>query len=54
VQQPNFFMIAASRKSGITDLSQVKTRVKATWIASTNRDQSITMFLPTMESPKMV
>jgi TRAP-type uncharacterized transport system substrate-binding protein len=42
VQQPNFFMIAASRKSGITDLSQVKTRVKATWIASTNRDQSIT------------
>jgi TRAP-type uncharacterized transport system substrate-binding protein len=41
VQQPNFFMLAATKKSGITDLSQVKTRTKATWIASTNRDQSI-------------
>jgi TRAP-type uncharacterized transport system substrate-binding protein len=34
VQQPNFLMVAASRKSGITDLSQIKTRTQATWIAS--------------------
>src|SRR5262252_6454335 len=32
VQQPNFLMIAASKTSGITDLSQVKDRTKPTWI----------------------
>src|SRR6185437_1237462 len=41
VQQPNFLMIAASKKSGITDLAQVKNRTQPTWIAFTNRDQAI-------------
>jgi TRAP-type uncharacterized transport system substrate-binding protein len=34
VQQPNFLMAAASRKSGITDLAQVKGRMQPTWIAT--------------------
>ncbi len=38
VHQPNFLMLAASKKSGITDLSQVKDRKGPTWIAATNRD----------------
>ena len=41
VQQPNFLMLAASKKSGITDLSQVKTRTQPTWIAFTNRDKPV-------------
>jgi TRAP-type uncharacterized transport system substrate-binding protein len=41
VQQPNFLMLAASRKSGITDLGQVKSRTQPTWIAFTNRDKVI-------------
>src|ERR1051326_8574187 len=41
VQQPNFLMLAASKKSGITDLSQVKSRTGATWIAFTNRDKPV-------------
>jgi hypothetical protein len=28
VQQPNFLMVAANKESGITDLSQVKTRTQ--------------------------
>src|SRR5262245_23144162 len=39
VQQPNFLMVAANKKSGITDLAQIKTRTKPTWIAFTNRDK---------------
>ena len=38
VHQPNFFMVAATKKSGITDLSQVKTRTQPTWIAFSQRD----------------
>ena len=38
VHQPNFFMVAATKKSGITDLSQVKDRAQPTWIAFTQRD----------------
>lgn len=34
-------MLAASKKSGITDLSQVKDRSKPTWIAFTNKDDGI-------------
>jgi len=45
VQQPNFLMAAASRKSGITDLSQIKDRPGPTWIAFTNRDEAIDMAL---------
>jgi len=41
VQQPNFLMAAASKKSGITNLSQVKDRPGPTWIAFTNRDEAI-------------
>src|SRR6266705_7099636 len=41
VQQPNFLMLAANKKSGITDLSQVKTRTQPTWIAFTNRDKPV-------------
>jgi TRAP-type uncharacterized transport system substrate-binding protein len=41
VQQPNFLMLAASKKSGISDLSQVKTRTQPTWIAFTNRDKPV-------------
>ncbi len=41
VQQPNFLMMAASKKSGITDLAQVKERSQPTWIAFTNRDEVI-------------
>ena len=45
VQQPNFLMLAASKKSGITDLSQVKDRSQPTWIAFTNRDEVISAVL---------
>jgi uncharacterized protein len=41
VQQPNFLLAAASRKSGITDLSQVKDRNQPTWIATSTRDSVI-------------
>ncbi len=41
VQQPNFLMIAANKASGITDLAQVKSRTKPTWIALVNRDASV-------------
>lgn len=41
VQQPNFLMVAANRKSGITDLSQVKGRSQPTWIAFTSRDRTV-------------
>jgi len=41
VQQPNFLMLAANKKSGITDLAQVKTRTQPTWIAFTNRDKPV-------------
>jgi TRAP-type uncharacterized transport system substrate-binding protein len=45
VQQPNFLMVAANKKSGITDLSQVKSRTKPTWIAVTTRDAAIDKIL---------
>jgi len=45
VQQPNFLMLAASKKSGITDLSQVKDRSRPTWIAFTNKDEVINAVL---------
>jgi TRAP-type uncharacterized transport system substrate-binding protein len=45
VQQPNFLMIAANKKSGITDLSQVKNRAKPTWIAAAVRDAAIDRIL---------
>jgi uncharacterized protein len=45
VHQPNFLMMAASKKSGITDLSQVKDRAQPTWIAFTPRDQAIQSIL---------
>ena len=38
VQQPNYFLMAASRRSGITDLAQVKDRNQPTWIATTTHD----------------
>jgi len=41
VQQPNFLMVAASKKSGITDLSQIKERAQPTWVAFTNKDEAI-------------
>jgi len=41
IQQPNFLLAAASRKSGITDLSQIKDRIQPTWIATTNRDSVV-------------
>jgi len=41
LQQPNFLMLAASKKSGITDLSQVKSRTQPTWVALTASDRSI-------------
>jgi TRAP-type uncharacterized transport system substrate-binding protein len=37
VQQPNFLTIAINRKSGITDLSQVKDRTQPTWIAGNDK-----------------
>lgn len=40
VHQPNFLMLAATKKSGITDLAQVKDRTQPTWIAFTQRDQT--------------
>ena len=45
VQQPNFLMIAANKKSAITDLSQVKDRTKPTWTALTTRDAAIDKIL---------
>jgi uncharacterized protein len=45
IQQPNLLMVAANKKSGITDLSQVKTRTQPTWIASTNRDRATDQLL---------
>jgi TRAP-type uncharacterized transport system substrate-binding protein len=45
VQQPNFLMIAANNASGITDLSQVKSRTKPTWIEIVNRDAAIDKLL---------
>jgi TRAP transporter TAXI family solute receptor len=45
VQQPNFLMMAANRKSGITDLSQVNDRSLPTWIAFTPRDAGIQSIL---------
>jgi len=41
VQQPNFLMLAGTRKSGITDLSQVTTRTQPTWVAFTSRDKAV-------------
>ena len=41
VQQPNFLMVAANKKSDITDLSQVNTRIQPTWIAFTTRDTPV-------------
>jgi TRAP-type uncharacterized transport system substrate-binding protein len=38
VHQPNFFMVAATKKSGITDPAQVKTRTQPTWIAFSQPD----------------
>jgi TRAP-type uncharacterized transport system substrate-binding protein len=45
VQQPNFLMMAANEKSGITDLAQVKDRTQPTWIAFTPRDQAMQTIL---------
>jgi TRAP-type uncharacterized transport system substrate-binding protein len=45
VHQPNFLMIAANKKSGITDLSQVKNRAQPTWVASTSRDSVVNAVL---------
>jgi hypothetical protein len=45
VQQPNFLMLAANKKSGITDLVQVKGRSGPTWIAFTSRDQTVDAIL---------
>jgi TRAP transporter TAXI family solute receptor len=36
VQQPNYLAIAVNKKSGITDLAQIKTRTQPTWIAGNN------------------
>jgi TRAP-type uncharacterized transport system substrate-binding protein len=36
VQQPNYFITAVSKKSGITDLSQIKDRPGPTWITVDN------------------
>jgi TRAP-type uncharacterized transport system substrate-binding protein len=41
VQQPNFLMVAANAKSGIADLSQVRTRTQPTWFAFTSRDKAV-------------
>ena len=45
VQQPNFLLLAAAKKSGITDLSQIKDRPQPTWIAFTSRDRVIDLVL---------
>jgi TRAP-type uncharacterized transport system substrate-binding protein len=45
VHQPNFLMMAANKKSGITDLAQIKDRTQPTWIAFTPRDQAIQAIL---------
>jgi TRAP transporter TAXI family solute receptor len=38
VQQPNYLLTAVSKKSGITDLSQIKDRPGPTWITVGNED----------------
>jgi uncharacterized protein len=45
VQQPNFLMAAATKKSGITDLSQIKDRKQPTRIAFTSRDAVVDQIL---------
>jgi TRAP transporter TAXI family solute receptor len=45
VYQPNFLMMAANAKSGITDLAQLKDRTQPTWIAFTPRDQAMQSIL---------
>ena len=45
VQQPNFLLLAANKKSGITDLAQVKDRSEPTWIAFTSHDGIIDQVL---------
>jgi TRAP-type uncharacterized transport system substrate-binding protein len=45
LQQPNFLMVAANKKSGITDLAQIKDRSQPTWIAFTQRDQAVQAIL---------
>jgi TRAP transporter TAXI family solute receptor len=37
VQQPNYVAIAVTRKSGITDLSQIKSRTQPTWIEGNDK-----------------
>jgi len=41
VQQPNFLLMAATRKSGVADLSQIKDRSQPTWIAFTSHDAAV-------------
>lgn len=41
VHQSEFLMVAATKKSGITDLSQVKDRRQPTWLAFTPLDQAM-------------
>jgi hypothetical protein len=45
VQQPNFLMVAANKKSDITDLAQVNARTQPTWIAFTTRDAPVDYIL---------
>ncbi|MBV9505851.1 MAG: hypothetical protein JO323_12680 [Acidobacteriia bacterium] len=45
VQQPNFLLAAASRKSGITNLAQVNDRTQPTWVATSTRDSVIEQVL---------
>ena len=40
VQQPNFLMAAVTKKSGITDLSQIKSRTQPTWMV-VNGDKAV-------------
>ena len=41
VQQPNFLLMAATKKSGIADPSQIKDRSQPTWIAFTSHDATV-------------
>lgn len=41
LQQPNFLLMAANKKSGITDFTQIKDRSQPTWIAFTSHDRAI-------------
>lgn len=45
VQQPNFLLMAANKKSGITDLAQIKSRSQPTWIAFTSHDSAVDQVL---------